>query len=101
MRSVFLIAILFSSFRCIAQDKTIADSLKKALDNYTKDDTIRISMLYNYSDSLYKTNIDASIQCTKEGMQLATKLNRPDLAASGDLILSSFYGPDNKEDSSV
>jgi two-component system NtrC family sensor kinase len=101
MRSVFLIAILFSSFRCIAQDKTIADSLKKALDNYKKDDTIRISMLYNYSDSLYETNIAASIQYTNQGMQLAGKLNRPDLVASGDLMLILCYGKENKEDSSV
>ncbi|HLY71125.1 MAG TPA: hypothetical protein VKR53_15435, partial [Puia sp.] len=100
MRKVFLIAIIFSSLRCIAQNKTI-DSLKKALDNYKKDDTIKIGMLYNYGDSLYKTNIDASIQCTEEGMQLARKLNRPDFGASGDLMLAYFYSIKNKEDSAV
>src|ERR1700689_1357991 len=100
MRKIFLIAIIFSSLRCLAQNKTI-DSLKKALDNYKKDDTIRINMLYNYGDSLYTTNIGASIQYTKEGMQLAGKLNRPDLAASGDLMLASFYSTEDKEDSAV
>ncbi len=100
MRKIFLIAIIFSSLRCIAQNKTI-DSLKKALDNYKKDDTVKIGMLYNYSDALYKTNIGASIQFTKEGMHLAGKLNRPDLVASGDLMLASFYSVQNKEDSAV
>ncbi len=100
MRKIISIAIIFSSLRCFAQTKTI-DSLKKALDNYKKEDTIRISMFYNYSESLYKTNIGASIQCTKEGIQLAGKLNRPDLAASGDLMLASFYGIENEEDSAL
>src|SRR5580698_5487507 len=100
MRKIFLIAIIIFSSRCIAQNKAI-DSLKKALDNYKKDDTIRIGMLYNYSHALNDINVDLSVQYTKAGMQLAGKLNRPDLAAAGDLILSYSYGTENKEDSSV
>ena len=100
MRIILLFLIILSSLKSFAQTQTI-DSLKKALDNYKKDDTVKVGLLYKYSNLLSKTDIRGSIQYTHEGIQLANKLNRPDFVASGDLMLSSFYGEDNKNDSCV
>lgn len=100
MRKILLFMIIFSPLRSFAQNKT-TDSLKKALDNYKKDDTIKVGMFYNYSGLLLKTDKDGSIQYAYKGIQVANKLNRPDFVASGDLMLSFFYSADNKNDSAV
>jgi two-component system, NtrC family, sensor kinase len=100
MRKILLFLIILSTLKSFAQTKTI-DSLKKALHNYKKDDTIKVGMLYKYSSLLYKADIHVSIQYTYEGMHIANKLNRPDLAAAGDIMLASFYGIENRADSAV
>jgi two-component system NtrC family sensor kinase len=100
MQKIFLTVIIFFSLACDAQSKTI-DSVKKALDSYTREDTVKVVMLYGYSDSLYDSDIEQSIRLTKTGMQLANSLNRPDLAARGNLGLVRAYGRANKDDSAI
>ena len=100
MQKIVFTCIIFFSLACHAQRKTL-DSVKRVLDNYKKDDTIKIALLYNYSDSLFESDIGKSIQMTMAGMRLAEKLNRPDLATYGDLKLTYAYGEENRKDSAV
>src|ERR1022692_3008284 len=100
MKKILIFVIILSALKGFAQTKTI-DSLKKAIDNYKKDDSIKIKMLYWYGFLLQETDIDASIRYTREGLQLANKLNRLDIVSFGDLRLSYLYGSANKEDSAI
>ena len=48
MKMILLLVIILASLKSFAQTKTI-DSLKKGLDNYKKDDMVKVGMLYYYS----------------------------------------------------
>jgi two-component system, NtrC family, sensor kinase len=100
MKKILLLAIILSSLKSPAQTKAI-DSLKKTLDGYTIEDTIKASLLYNYGNAIEKTDIDASIPYAQKGIKLAGKLNRPDMVAYGELRLSIFYSRANKLDSAI
>ena len=100
VRKIILLFLILSSTGSLAQTKTL-DSLKKAIDNYQQQDTVKIKMLRRYSVLLQHTDIQASIRFINETIHLANKLNRPDLALGAVLWLSDSYGRENRYDSAL
>ncbi|MDP1841852.1 MAG: ATP-binding protein [Sediminibacterium sp.] len=97
VKIVALFIVLITSSYCYAQiNKT--DSLKNDLDRYTKMDTIKIKKMLDYSNSLFKTNAEKSIQITKEALVLADKLNWKNGQIDALLNLGQMLGRQQKFD---
>jgi two-component system, NtrC family, sensor kinase len=78
-----------------------SDSLKKALDSYKKDDTVKVMMLYRYAGSLPDSQAEMAYHFIEAGRLLADKIKSPFCSAYGYLQLSHIYSHQNMVDSAA
>lgn len=102
MRKIFLALLLLIACKSFSQTRTL-DSLKKLIDSDKKDDSVKVKRLYEYGRQLFRAaslspqpDYSKSIHYTRESIQLANKIDRPDLASKsylmvGELIAKIMY----------
>jgi len=85
---------------CYAQNN-YADSLRKELGVYQKEDTNRIKSLISYGYYIMNNNIDSGYIYARKSIELAKKIKWDKGLANGMLVLSRAYGFSSRYDSSV
>lgn len=69
-----------------------ADSLKKALQTYRKQDTTRIKILFSICDNYFYNNPDTLQAYATQALQIATQLNKPiAIGRSKAFIAEAYY----------
>jgi two-component system, NtrC family, sensor kinase len=107
MRKIFAALLLLTAFKGFSQTHVL-DSLKKAIDLHEKNDSAKVHLLYNYSWYLYneaynstQRDYSKSLHFTREGINLANEINRPDLASLGNLGAGDIYMEEDFLDSAI
>ncbi len=107
MKKIFVALLLLITFKGFSQTRAM-DSLKKLIGSDKKDDSVKVKTLYECSFYLYwaaysspQPDYSKVIYYLRAGLQLANKINRPDLASDGYIWLGEIYGTENMRDSSI
>jgi two-component system, NtrC family, sensor kinase len=107
MRKILLCLFLLSVHQGFSQSHAL-DSLKKLIDNDKQEDSVRVNRILKYGGLLARTAISSpspdyteSIYYLRHGILLANKINRPDLASDGYIMISRCYNSEDKWDSSI
>ncbi len=107
MRKIFAMLLLLIAFQSFSQTRAL-DSLKKLIDDDKAEDSLKVSRLYEYSNLLYNAAVSSpqldcnpSIYIARSGIQLANKINRPDLASNCYLLIGMIYLMEDKQDSAI
>ncbi len=99
-QTLLIVIILYTWCHSFAQTKTI-DSLKEALNNYKKEDTVKIKMLIKYGYSISNYNMDAALAAMKQSLKLATQLKQHKFIALANLRVADGYMAESKYDSAI
>ncbi|MFC2104706.1 tetratricopeptide repeat protein [Bacteroidota bacterium] len=89
---VFAILIVHCSLFIVKAQNPEIDSLENLLLQHTKEDTVRVNLLNETADKLYRIDNDQTLQYAKEAGKLADDLNYPKGKAESLLIIGSYYG---------
>ena len=107
MRKIFAMLLLLIACKGFSQTRAL-DSLKKLIDDDKAEDSLKVSRLYEYSNLLYNAAVSSpqldcnpSIYIARSGIQLANKINRPDLASNCYLLIGMIYLMEDKQDSAI
>ena len=107
MRKIILALHLLTVFSGFSQTHTL-DSLKKAIDDHKKDDSAKVHLFYTYARYLFRETNSSSqrdysktLYYARKGMELAKKIDRPDLVSIGYLILGETYSEEDLNDSAI
>jgi two-component system, NtrC family, sensor kinase len=79
----------------------MADSLKGLLDNYTKNDSVKLKWLMDYTDAIGENDMGRAISYRRQCVELAGSLHKEINASQNLLWLSMLYSDDNENDSAV
>jgi two-component system, NtrC family, sensor kinase len=101
IKFLFRFIVCFAIHSPLFAQNNNSDSLKKLLDNYAPDDTVKVMRLYQYARSLPDSQAEMAFRYIEAGKHIADKINSPYFSASGYLHLSHIYGQQNMVDSAA
>ncbi|MEO9022545.1 MAG: ATP-binding protein [Ginsengibacter sp.] len=97
---IFFSACLFVAGNCFAQaSKT--DSLKQAMESYTKKDTIRVQKILRYSGALNNSNPKKAIDLKKEALDLSKNIKWEKGIVFSLLSLANISADENNLNQSI
>ena len=96
-----VILFMFTPLNTVAQKTNTIDSLRKAIDNYQRNDTVKIKMLFDYAFLMFQSDLKKTKVDIQRAIQIAATINQPEFVLRGNLYLSYCYGTENRNDSSV
>jgi hypothetical protein len=97
-----LAILLISSTISFAQSKKInVDSLTIVYNQYPKDDTVKLHLLFELIQNSAKQNRDKAYQFAAEAKTLAAKMNNPIIIAKTNYRISNLYISDGKYDEAI
>ena len=106
MRKTILALHLLTVFSGFSQTHSL-DSLKKAIDDQ-KNDSAKVHLFYTYARYLFRETNSSSqrdynktFYYARKGIELAKKIDRPDLVSIGYLILGETYSEEDLNDSAI
>lgn len=91
MLNKFLVVFIFFSASLFAQNNNKVGLLLKALDENTKEDTLRVKLLIKLSNNYYEYKTDKMIEYSQKAIVLSKKIKYPVGIAQGNRLIGVAY----------